>query len=332
VRTICLLLLLMACSGSSSEPPPAVAATRALQAAVADWQANPDAANLDAVGLAAAEAQTLPPGDRDLDLALGAALADVLLRPDLAARRLEPLVPSLTAAEADAWLDALLRGGDLQRLAEEITRLHAHPIDPAQEGLVAAAAQSRTHRIVDWRAAVRAHDASALASRQVMYDRKRLDRPVRDSLPDAVDALIAALPGWHLAMVTTRSIMPTEPVVDDTPGAIPASGGKRLVVGYADRDPDQVRAVARALVDKRPSRVVGIVISAWSDDHRELTLCGEGRFEDGQLWLVSGCGPARESTWLDAAEAWRDLGAAGVPDAERARKVATDFGPRLAAP
>lgn len=326
MRLLCLLLLMTACTASAPAPPPAEPSGADLGAAVAAWQAEPDQANLDAVSLAAAEAAAQPPGDRERDLVLGTALADVLMRPDLAVPRLRPIAPTLTPDEADPWLNALLRSGELEQLSRETSRIHGRaPMNPAQEGLLAAAAQARIHRSITWRSAARAHDASALASRQVTYDRGQLDRPVR-SLPDAVRTLQAVLPEWRVALVTTRSLAANEPAAATTVGAIPANRGSRRVLDYADgRDPAAVVAIAESLVARPRARVVGLVLGATHPDGRSLTVCGEGRIQDERLWLSSGCGPERETAWLDAAELWFDLTEAGVAPDDRAAQLARRF-------
>lgn len=308
------MLTALACSGSTppTEPegPPPPPDLTTLRAAMAAHTSSPSPQTLRALSEAAGAVQHAPIGDLTVDHVLGDALCNHLLRPDLGLERLEAHADAWTRETGKAWLDCVLRSGDGVRFAEEVQRLEGHPIDPHVDGFRAAVLQSRAHREMDWRAAVRAHDAGALADAQHPRGR-RLDRPLAD-LSLAVDVFQASFPKDRIHAVVTRSATAERDDPMRDAGVIPVVGGRRRVLAYGSGR-DELAALVATVDADPPVRTLGLAIEAVASDGRSrMRLCAEGRIEEGQLWLLTACDETRELTWSEATEHAAGAIAAGL--------------------
>jgi hypothetical protein len=282
-----------------------------LRAAWEQWKSDPSA-GVDRLSVAAAEAQDVPIGDREFDLLLGEVLSDGLLRPDLGYPRLEPYADSLEGARRDVWLNTLLRHNDLPAFSAEIQRLHGLKLDPEQPALRAAMNQAVLHREIRWNQALYAHQAAALASRQIDYGRPEMDQPFK-RLDHAVEALQVLMPGWEVQGVLTRTTLQTDPDPYITAGEIPVQRDTRRVIAYASTADALDRALETSIAAP-PQRTFGLVVRV-SRGPDEILLCGEGKFREGQYWMVSACQPDQTYAWMRASELYADLIARGsTPD------------------
>jgi hypothetical protein len=303
-------LFLMACSGP---PPPAQDVVAPppiadeLVVATARWRAAPDEARRDAV-IAIAERATVQPAHPALDVALGDALSNVALRPDLGVPYLERHVAAPDEWRRDVWLDALLRSHDLSRLAIEIRRLTSLRVDADHPSLTAAAHQAQSHPSIHWRDAVDAYRSATLVELGLAQRRRAFDTPVRD-----VGALLAVLgvmfEGWNIEVATSRTSLPDDPDPLLTPGMRVAANGRRVVVGYANSaDPVVLGAPGRALDDGRLLRASNIVARLHAPTGGQVLMCLEGRYEHGELFAVSSSDPERTGAWVEAAQMWIEAG------------------------
>ncbi len=324
MRALTLLLAIASCTPAA----PTVPDTAPLTQAVAVWRANPGPDSLQTVAELAGELGEHPVGARSVDLPLGEALCDVLLRPDLGQPRLAPYAAEFTAKDADPWLDCLLRRGDLETFAAEVGRLHGRTLDVEVDSLKAASVQARSHHEIDWRQAVRAHDAGSIADARDSFGRA-LDRPV-PHLGASFAVLRHIFPGDVVHAVVTRSANDTaedDPLV--SPGVIPSLGGRRRVLGYATT-PEEHDALAERVRTGHLSRVVGVAIEVRDPKGAvRVNLCAEGQMQGDQLWLLTACEPDRELAWLEATERFLDLQVAGASELEAGRQVRDQFRDRL---
>ncbi|MFT7518947.1 MAG: hypothetical protein ACI9MC_001081 [Kiritimatiellia bacterium] len=314
MRTVQIAAFLMGCVTSPTDPT--IVATHDVHTAVAAWREDPSA--LGDVSTATASAMRVPAGDASLDLPLAEALSEVLLRPDLARPRVVPHLANLSTTQEDVWLDVLLREGDLPRLAIELQARRGVRVDPAIAALQAASAQSREHREITWVRAVYAHDAGALAERQLTYGRKSIERGM-PSPSDAMRVLLLLVPGWDIEAVTTRAPLPTDPDPLLSAGVITANGGGRIVQGYATNKegPEALIALFAALDPSGQQQSVGMVVSLRSPHGNEVLLCNEGSWRGPVLWFDSTCSPARTQAWLNATDRWIEMG----PESGRSKAI-----------
>jgi len=326
MRILVLILALAACT-PSPPPAPELPDTAPLTQAVQAWRAAPGPDTTQAVAELAGTLGEHPIGDAQVDVPLGAALCDVLLRPDLGRPRLAPHAQDLEGDAADAWLDCLLRAGDLPTLAQEVQRLQGRVLDVEVDALEAAAVQSRAHHEITWRQAVRAHDAGAIADAQHPRGRA-LDRPV-PQLAAAFRVLHHVFPDSQVHAVVTRSARTDgdDPLVD--PGVMPTTGGRRRVLGYATT-PQEQDALAARVRGKDLSRVVGLAVEVRDDAGRaQVRLCAEGHKQGDQIWLLTACDTERELAWLQATERFLDLQVAGQTEAQAGAQVREAFAEKL---
>lgn len=319
MRTWLPLFLLLSCTGSTSNNSDPALNPEPLAAAVQAWEQDPGPTHLARVSELAEVARRQPPGDRAADVVLARAMSEVLLRPALAEVRLRPHADELRGPDAELWLTILLRAGQLDEFAREVNRRFDLTVDPALPALQAASSQAATHREMTWHRAVRAHDAAQLANQHVRLQRQLIDMPVPE-LPEAVRTLARLRPDSTVRVVFTRAVNQDDPDPVVSLGAIPAKAGKRRVVSYA-ANADELDSATATFLAAAPPRTVGLVAEIRRAGHPSEVLCGQGRLEQGQFWMVSGCSGAHETAWLQATDRYLDLRAAGRTEAEAGSEI-----------
>lgn len=321
LRTAVVAALAVACSssGTTEAPAPHAEALAQLEAAVEAWRASPTSDAQRAVGVAAARLQDVPPGDASIDVPLGDALCNVVLRPDLGTPRLTAHAASLTDEAREILLDCQLRLGDLEAFSTTLQAHTGRAVDPESKALQTLSLQARRLPAVGWRTAVRGHDAAALADTR--HPRGfRVERPV--VVPRALDALVAMYPEHTVRAALTRSTdAQDDPLRDE--GLVPAMGGRRQVLAYA-ADTDELPALTAALSERPNTRVLRVtaeVVDSAGD--RVLLVCAEGSHQKGETWLTVACHPTLEIAWLAASEHFHDAVSAGQDPASAATEART---------
>jgi len=335
MRLSTLLLLLCSCASPTAvEPePPEPSAThaheeaRSVAAATRAWRARPGPELHSAVLHAAERGLEVPHPSQELDVALGDALANVLLRPDLGLPRLERHRDHLDGDGVDAYLDAVARTGDLPRLALEVQRVTGVPLDAEHPTARVLSHQAAMDPHTGWQALRDAVRAAELVEIMERGTRRYVDRPV-PSVRAAMEVLVLLLPGWELEVATARSALPSDPDPLLTPGQVPAFRGKRLVLGYA-RLPADLRPPGVALDLRRPAQVCMLAARANLQGESELLLGAEGTYREGVLWLYAANDPERVVAWTDATEALMEGRLAGATDEILAQTLRDRFGERL---
>lgn len=283
--------------------------TSTLEAAVRQYRSEPTPEGLTAVSEAAGTFQGVSPGNPQVDLVLGDALCNVLLRPDLGLPHLEEFKKSKEMAEAEPLMDCYLRAGDLSNWTGLAQKRLKAPFNPLNVGLRTVAAHAARDASIGSERAIYAHDATALADAQ--HPR---GRPLRLPMPDltmALDVLQAAFPATTVRATLTRSPNASgdEPALH--PDAIPSMGGRRRILGFATAAPS-FSALAERLKTENPPRTVGIAAEAIGENHnRQALYCAEGRIENGQLWLLTACSEKGEARWIKATGYAQDAMSAG---------------------
>jgi len=329
MRTWPALFLLLSCTGSTFNNSNATPDPEPLAAAVQAWEQDPGPRPLARVSELAEVARRHPPGDRAADVVLARAMSEVLLRPTLAEVRLRPHAGELTGADAELWLTILLRAGLLDEFAGEVNRRFGLSVDPTLPALRAASSQAAIHREMTWHRAVRAHDAAQLANQHLRLQRQLIDMPVPE-LAEAVRTLARLRPDATVRLVFTRAVNQDDPDPVSALGQIPAKAGKRRVVSYA-ASAEELDAATATFLAEAPPRTVGLVAEIRRPGHPSEVLCGQGRLEQGQFWMVSGCSGARETAWLQATDRYLDLRAAGRSEAEATTEIQALYLEKIAA-
>ncbi len=317
--------------GETAPSPAESTAIEDLRTALASWQryaASPEKspAILASVQHAAERATDIEHPSADLDRLLGHALANVLLRPDLGVPRLERAVGDAPdAATVDAWLDALLRLGDLPKLASEHQRLRGAPLDVDHPAARAATTQAALSADLHWTDLRDAVAAARLVEDALAAPRFTLDRPI-DSIGAAFEAAGMLFQGWDLRVAAARTTLPADPVPESTPGVIPAGEDHRRVLGYAHSpDAAALRNAGTQLDLDRSARNNTLVVAATPPTGGRVFLTVEGGWREGALWLHSANDTARVVGWLGATDRLLELRRAGRPDAEIAKVVRAEF-------
>lgn len=301
MRLLPTLLLLAACTGRPGASTDGAASLDAVQVATDRWLAEPTPETIDAVSTAAARALDKPIGDLAYDVELARILNDVLLRPDLARPRIEPHVGALSEDQQGIWLNVLLRSNDTRKLAAELERLRGIKIRHNQPAVMAAAAQAKTFRQVDWEQAVYAFKAAEMIDDMPERGRKLLDLPF-DDFPDAIELLLALLPDWPWRFAMARTTRQDETVPAMDPGAVPAMNNRRRVIGFIDTpDPVAARKLAHDTIAARHKQTITYSIIFDRPDGDPIQVCGEGRMEGDAYWSMSGCDPVTQARWMEAA-------------------------------
>lgn len=326
--------LLAGCGNPEVPAEPAVALTgsaeaEAIASAARSWRDKPGPELLEAVRHACERGLAVEHANADLDVALGDALANVLLRPDLGIPRLEPHVAAPDPSTRDAWLDALTRADARQRLATEHQRLEGQPLDVDHPAAVALASQAAHDPQVHWTDLRDAVLAARLVEDGVANSRIAVDRPL-ESTGAAFEALSILLEGWTLEVVTARTTLPEDPDPLLVRGAIPAADGKRRIVAFArGNEPIAVRAAGTALDLAAPPRTSLAAVRAWSRTGSTLFLATEGARRDGQLWLLTTNDVPRWVVWMEATERLLERRKAGEPEAVIADQLRRSYQQRL---
>jgi hypothetical protein len=302
--------LLAGCEAPTPAPEPAESSApdpqvEELRTALAAWERTKDPNIRESIRQACERALQRTDRSHALDAALGIALSNVLLRPDLSIPLLEPLVqgPETPASTLHAWLDAIARTGDLPRLNAEHQRLLGGPLDlthPAAAAIATQAAADPSTHWTDVRDGVRAARLveEALAARRLTFD-----RPI-DSIGAAFEAAQILLEGWTITAVAARTRFPNDPL-PEVPGVRPAADDRRRIVGFGVYPgPDlALRRAGTALDLDRTARNNTIVLEAVAPRGGRLFLTIEGGWRDGALWLHSANEPERVTAWLAATDA-----------------------------
>lgn len=327
-----LWILWFACTTPTPEgPDPAVVAARAaLDDALAHEPAAPTGPAGEALRVAAENALAVPRGDPDLDLALGDALSNRLLRPDLG-------VPLLEAAHAearapDAWLDALLRLGDGPRF--RAAYLHrfpdAAPIDPTHATFLTYLQKAATFPDVHWAEAVEAVAVSVLVEDALANVRRSADRPVAD-FALGVDTLLALVDPAPTRIALARTGVPAdpEPVLDRR--ALRAADNRKVVAvhthgtGFADLHPFAAEAAAAL-----SPRANTLCLEAAIDGKRQMFGI-EFTIRNMQPWAFQTNDPARFTIWVEAMDAWAEARARGEADDVIRPRITETYGARFRA-
>jgi hypothetical protein len=312
--------LWLGCAGDGG-----LAERQAIVSAVADWRANPDDSHVRAVAKACEAGEAVASPDAALELVLGDALSNVVLRPDLGVPHLERAFPSKpTDAERDAWLDALLRHGEINRFNGEYHRLLGGdaPLGAQHKSARALVSQAARSPAFHWQEYVQASHAVRLAEDAQGLPRRSVDAYI-DGYVQLAEAAVILLEGYTLEVVTTRSSVTTDEDVLLTPGEWPAYEGKRRIVAYAAglAGPDVV-APARAIDALRTPKLSTLSIRAFSPGGAELRIHAEGKWRDGTYWIFGSGDKLRFQYWYEASLLMLDLRQRGVPEADVRRQVA----------
>lgn len=330
-----LLALLLSCGSAPQAPaePPAPAEggsqeTASIEAAVRQWREGPDPTLHSAVLHACERGLEVEEPSSELQIVLGDALANVLLRPDLGLPYLEGQRDKLDGDGVDALLDAVARTGDLSRLSKEVELVTGEPLSlehPTATVLIQHAAMD-PH--TGWEEVRDGTRAARLVEVLERGHRQSIDRPVESS-GAALEALGMLLEGWVVEVVTARSTVAadTDPLM--SPGSVPALQGRRRVLGYA-RSPAELRPPGVALDLARPPKVAVLAAEATGPAGGSLYLAAEGRYDGaGLLWLFAAADPQRVVTWMDATEDLLRERREGVPDDQAAQHLRDRYLGRL---
>lgn len=319
---------------ADDEPAAEVAATAGraeaedLAAAVRAWRAKPDPALLAAVRHATDRGLAVPNPSPELEVVLGDALANVLLRPDLGVPRLERHAATLTGAGRDAWLDALVRDQQLPRFAAELERTTGRRFDAEHTTARAIAAQAALDAAVGWRAVVDGTDAARRIEQAMVDARVPIDRPM-PPMGGAFEALAIVLEGWTLDVAAARTTFPADGDPLTTPGEIPAADDRRRVVGFASgATPEALRDAGVRFDLAAPRRAATIGAEATSPDGGRLSIAISAVWRDDQWRAIATGDPTRLVAWLDAAEALTELRRAH-PEGEARRRLRATFQDRV---
>lgn len=328
------VLLILACRGEPAPPPepPPVQEQGAQQAeniraATRAWREAPGPELQQALLAACERGLEVQHPSAELDVALGDALSNVLLRPDLGLPRLERRKQSLDGEGVDAWLSALARSGEPVAFTEAVHQVSGERIDPDHPTLEVLLHQASLHPQVDWLAVRDGMRAARLVEEVDLGTRRPLDRPV-ESAGAALEALELLLPGWQIEAVSSRSALPGDPNPTLTPGAVPAARGSRWVLGYAGPGQD-LRAPGATLDLEHPAHTVVLAARATSPQGRELVLGLEGRYQEHTLWTWAATDPERAVLWLDATEDLLTGRKQGQDDEQTARQIRSRYGAEL---
>jgi hypothetical protein len=279
--------------------PAEQASIDAIRRAVAAWRESPSTDRLDAVVAAAESASAHPDPPRELDLVLGDALANVVLRPELGIPRLERVGAATDPEGRDAWLDAWLRA-DAKRFSRELAAITGVEVDPLNPTIAVLTTRAGSDPSLGWRDVRDAWGATSLLEESGRHPVFAIDEQVQ-SVGALVEALSMLLPGWTLEVVAARSTLPSDADPLTTPGVVPLDADRRRMVAYTrSEEREDVRAVGTALDLRRPPRVAVLIASAEVPEGGRLFLALEGRYEDGGYEVLHATDPARAVAWFQA--------------------------------
>lgn len=159
-----------------------------IELSVGAWRRAPDAARYASVSNAVDRGLKLAPGDARLDLALGDAQANVLMDPMAGIPRFEPHLDAMSRPQVDAWLDALVRAGDLRRVADEHRARLGTDLDLDDPIAAQIADRARSEPSLGWRSVADAVAGAKLRSSVEGATRETVDRPI-PGLPVLVEVL-----------------------------------------------------------------------------------------------------------------------------------------------
>ena len=294
-----LLVWAMGC-GPASEPPLAPILTGREEAlgvasAVRVFRQKPSPEQRSAVSHACARAAAVAHPIPDLDLVLGDALANVLLRPQDGIARFEPHLATLDPAATDAWLDALARAGDLERLAREHERLRGSPLDVSHPAAFWIASRAAFDPALHWQdvrdGVVASRDLESTNAPMLPMDARF------DSTGAALEALGVLLDGWEMFALTAREPLPAETAFGESRGVLTRG---LWVTGWSHVRQD-LRPLGTAVdLARFPGRTELIVFAETNDARVALEV--EGSWEAGAFHVIRTNDPARFRAWSCATD------------------------------
>jgi hypothetical protein len=327
-----LWLMLTGCPGEAevATPPEAPqqgqAEADAIATAVAAWRANPGEDLLPAVQQACERGLAVENPSPALDVTLGDALANVMLRPDLGVPRLEKHVATLDAPGRERWLDAVLRSGDLKRFAAEHERWMGAAIDVDHSTAIAYASQAAQDGTVSWRGLPDAVAQARLIEESLALSRRTFDRPTT-SIGAMYEALSIILEGWTIEAAAARTDFPDDPDPMLVKGQFQAADGRRRMIAFARSTvPAEVKVPGQSVDENRPPRVVTLAAACTSPGGGgRIFLGAEMDFRNGGPWIFKTNDPIRQEYWIQAGEALLELRKKGKTEAEIAAELHERF-------
>ena len=261
------LQLLLGCTSSDA------GVTAEIELSVQAWRSSPDPEHLEAVRANAERAMEVEQPSAALSQALGDALANVLLRPDLALPYLEPHREQVPAA----WLDALLRAHQLDRLSAEYEALRGEPLDTDHLAAQAISEQAARFPGVGVRDLQDGVAAARLVEEGVARARRLVDIPID------IEVGFVSLAGRPVEVVVARATIPADPDPLTSSGVIPAVEGRRRVIVYGRTgDAATLGALGRSALVSRPDHTISVFART-----PDGVLGGEGKLVGGVVFLFS---------------------------------------------
>lgn len=318
-----ILTLWWACNGDGG-----VREREAIDAAVAEWRKNPDEQHVLAVAKACEAGEAVEAKSPELELELGDALSNVVLRPDLGVPHLEKVVGEHPSDEArDAWLDALLRHGAIGRFNDEYHRLTGDdaPLSAQHKSARVLISQAAQYPKFHWKEYIEASHAIKLAEDAQGLPRRHVDNYI-DGYTQLAEAAMILLEGYTVEVVTTRSSVTTDPDVMLEYGEWPAYEGKRKIVAYAAGPAGpQLVEPARVIDAMRAPKVSTLSIRAFSPGGAEMRIHAEGKWRDQTYWIYGTGDKLRFEYWYSASELMLELRKKGLPEDQVRAEVARQW-------
>jgi hypothetical protein len=317
-----LLLALVGCPAPEPLPPelpveaPNAALSTRLMQRTSAYRASPDPVSLEALRAAVDEAMAVQSPEPALAAALGDALANGMLRPDLGLPMLEA---AGAAATEDALSDAILRA-DLTRWVRERApaELEVDPFHPTVQVLAHRAQVDPTVRSSD---VSDAYKAGLLIDEVVMRSLYEADLPIPGMA--AITEVIAVLvPGWDVEVAVARAALPSDPDPLAANGTLPCDGGRRRLDRYSDdNDRFALRQVGEGLDLVPPIRLATLGVQLDPPGGGRILIGVDMDRVDGRLHWIGCTDLARCMALAAAADTMVELQRAGLPAEEVERQV-----------
>jgi hypothetical protein len=324
IRSLLLLslCLLLSCGERQSQRQSA----SEIRAVYEMWRADPSSQNLSLLRARVEESIVVDaPGD-ELAIALGAALSNAMLRPDIG-------VPLLASATRDDWAEEEYRDALARRnpyaLKDHLKDLE---FDPGHSTAQTLSLHAASDPFADWRTLVQGTQAAQMLDDVRTTQQFIVNESVQD-IRTLLQMFGVLLPTYEFTAVTARSTTRADKDPLLTTGVIEAHGGRRRVIGSLLRAKPEALADLGGGVDKVHSpNTITLVLRAYPPLGAGLLFSIEGEFVDDGFRIFAASDRGRTVVVAQAANAYSSLVSEGVLKSTALEMVYADFATTMITP